>query len=371
MAERPRVVHLTTVHHPLDPRIFYKQVQSLRRAGFDVHLVAQHARSEVVDGVPITALSRTSGRYRRLLLLREAYHAARTLQADLYHIHDPELIPVAYALKRTTRGKIIYDMHEDYLGRGPVEGRLIRALERWCFTWADHVVLAEASYQPIAKRAGVPYTTVLNYFQPHATTHVRPKPPPRHGLDVLYAGVQAYTRGLGILLDVAVQARETKLPLRVHLVGVCYRRRDRVAAEKRIAAEQLQGVVHRAGWDRYLPWQAMEPYYLQADVGAALLAPLPNYTGSIPTKFYEYLHYGLPILCSDFPQWRAFVERHRCGAAVDPGRPGEVLRVLRQWYEEPARYAELSANAAQAAPQYHWAEMEARLVGLYRSLLTR
>ena len=71
MAERPRVVHLTTVHHPLDPRIFYKQVQSLRRAGFDVHLVAQHARSETVDGVPITALSRTSGRYRRLLRLRE------------------------------------------------------------------------------------------------------------------------------------------------------------------------------------------------------------------------------------------------------------------------------------------------------------
>ena len=258
-------------------------------------------------------------------------------------------------------------MHEDYRGHGPVEGRLIRAMEQWCFTWVDHVVLAEASYRPIAAR--VPHTVVLNYFRPHATKEPRPNEPPRQRLDVLYAGVQAYERGLGTLLDVAAQARGTDLPLRVHLVGACYLRKDRAAAERQIAAEQLQKVVHRVGWARYLPWQAMEPYYLQADVGAALLAPLPNYTGSIPTKFYEYLHYGLPILCSDLPKWRAFVERHGCGAAVDPRRPDEVLRVLRQWYEDPARYAELSANAAKAAPHYSWAEMEKRLVSLYQRLL--
>ena len=369
-SDKPRVAHVTTVHHPFDPRIFHKEVQSLRQAGFEVHLIAQHPRSEVVDGVPITALSQASGRSRRLLLLREAYQTARALHADLYHLHDPELIPIAFALKRATGARVVYDMHEDYGARGGAEGRLLRALERWCFTWADHVVLAEEGYRPIAERARVPHTAVLNYFRPYATVAARSKPPPQGSLDVLYAGVQAYARGLGTLLDVASQARRADLPLRLHLVGACYRRRDREAAEKRIAAEQLENIVHQAGWAHYLPWQAMEPYFLQADVGAALLSPLPNYTASIPTKFYEYLHYGLPILCSDFPAWRAFVERHGCGAAVDPGRPDEVLRVLRRWYEEPEQYAELSARAASAAPQYHWAQMETRLVGLYRRLLS-
>lgn len=374
--ERPRAVHVTTAHHRLDPRIFHKEVKSVRRAGFDVHLVAQHDRSDVrhgradvIEGVPVTALTPTRGRYRRLRLLREAYGAARALHADLYHIHDPELIPVAFALKQVTGAKVIYDMHEDYRGHGAVEGRLIRAVERWCFTWADHVVLAEARYRTIVEGARVPYTVVLNYFRPYATTVPRPRQPPAETLRVLYAGVQAYARGLGVLLDVAAHARAVGLPLQVHLVGACYRAGDRAAAEQRIAAEHLHDMVHRAGWASYLPWREMEQHYLAADVGAALLAPLPNYVQSIPTKFYEYLHFGLPILCSDFPLWRAFVERHRCGAAVDPGRPDEAMRVLRRWYREPEHYKELSANAVEAAPQYRWSKMEERLVKLYRQLL--
>ena len=366
MAPRPRVVHLTTVHHPLDPRIFYKQVQSLRRAGFDVHLVAQRDRSDVVDGVPVTALPPTSGRYRRLPLLREAYRAALALEADLYHLHDPELIPVGYALKRKTGAKVVYDMHEDYRWHGPVEGRLIRAMERWCFSWVDHVVVANASEMDVMR--GVPATEIANAFLPPPGSAPAPKPTPEGPMELLYAGVQGRARGLFNLLDVARQVQEAELPWRLSLVGACYVARDRAEAEAQIRERHLGGV-RRAGWDRYLPWPEMVPFFQAAHVGMALFTPHPNYVRKTLTKFYEYLHFGLPILCSDFPHWRTFIERHRCGAVVDPGRPVEALRVLREWYEKPDLYARLSANAAEAAPRYEWAKMEARLLDLYRRLL--
>lgn len=367
---RPRIVHLTTVHAPFDPRIFWKEAVSLRGAGYDVYLVAQHTHAETVEGVQIVPLRPIEGRYRRIVLQREAFSKARKLQAEVYHFHDPELIPVAYALKRTTGARIVYDVHEDYRGHGPVEGRLLSSLERWCFAWVDHVVLAEQSYEARVP-AGVPHTVVLNFFRPFRQQAPGKKRRDPSSYSLLNAGVLGRDRGLDTLLDVAAKAQAQSLPWRLTLAGICNLARDRQAIEQRIQREDLGQIVQRIGWDTYVPWHAMEPHYVASDVGLALFAARPNYVASVPTKFYEYLYYGLPILCSDFSLWRRFVERHGCGAVVSPGDAAQAYAVLKQWYEQPALYEKLSAAAAQAASRYLWKSMEGRLLGLYEELLNR
>ena len=366
----PRVVHLTTVHHLLDPRIFHKEVASLRDAGFDVRLVAQHNRSDVVEGIPVTALTPTRGRYRRLPLLREAYQAARRLGADLYHFHDPELIPVGYALKRATGARVVYDMHEDYRWHGPLEGRLLRGLERWCFTWVDHVVVARASLLRLTRRHGVPATLVANYFKPHPDAA---PPGAERDLDggavrLLYTGVIAEARGLHALLDLSAALAEEQAAWRLDLVGVCYTQKERERAERRIEQERLGGVLHREGWARYVPSARMTPYYAAAHAGLVLWYRHPNHVDP-PTKFYEYLHAGLPLLCSDLPEWRAFIERHGCGVVVDPHDTRAVVAALRRWRSDPALYRRHARAARAAAAQYQWSAMERRLVDLYRRLL--
>ena len=51
-----KVCILTSVHPPFDTRIFHKQAKSLVKSGYDVTLIVQHDRNEVVDGVKIAAL---------------------------------------------------------------------------------------------------------------------------------------------------------------------------------------------------------------------------------------------------------------------------------------------------------------------------
>jgi hypothetical protein len=46
-----KICILTSVHPPFDTRIYYKQAKSLAKAGYDVTLIAQHDRDEVVDGI--------------------------------------------------------------------------------------------------------------------------------------------------------------------------------------------------------------------------------------------------------------------------------------------------------------------------------
>ena len=365
-----RIVHVTTVHHPFDPRIFYKQLASLRDAGFDAHLIAPYEHDEQVQGISIHALPRPETRWHRLALQPQVFKRALALDAALYQIHDPELLPLAFLLKRTIGARVVYDMHENYRSKGALLGRGLRALERWAFRWVDHVLLAEESYRSIVEDHAVPHTYIANYFRPIGdedpvdTVEISETP-----TRLLYTGTLSDSRGLRTMVELAAEIQRTGRLETVGLVGVCHRDHQRTRVEERIRSEGLGAVLERTGWDTYVRPSAMPPHYRWADVGLALCEPHPNHMGSLLTKFYEYLHYGLPIICSDFPRWRRFVEQHACGAVVPPGEPGAVLDVLDAWQAHPERYRECAENARAAAPQYRWETMGERLVNLYRRLL--
>lgn len=363
-------MHVTTVHHPFDPRIFYKQLASLRDAGFDVHLIAPHDCAEQVDGISVHPIPRRRNRWRRLALQPRVFGSARALDADLYQIHDPELLPLAGLLKRTTGAWVVYDVHENYRSKGPLLGRALRALERAGFRWVDHVLLAEESYRSIVENEAVTHTHIANYFVPIGEAadadEVRISSEPTR---LLYTGTLSDSRGLRTMVELATRIRRAGRSETVEMVGICHHAVQRAWADERIQVEGLEDLIERVGWDTYVHPSVMPPHYRRADVGLALCEPHPNHKESLLTKFYEYLHYGLPLVCSDFPRWRRFVERHDCGAVVPPGDPDAVLDVLDKWQARPGRYRQCARNARAAASEYRWGPMGERLVGVYQDLL--
>ncbi|MFP3338875.1 glycosyltransferase, partial [Micrococcus sp. SIMBA_131] len=106
--------HLTSVHSPHDIRIFIKECKSLYKEGYDVTYIVPNATSEIKDGVNIIGVpsDASNERNRMIKTTKAVYEAALKVDADIYHFHDPELIPTGLKLKRKGK-KVIHDIHED------------------------------------------------------------------------------------------------------------------------------------------------------------------------------------------------------------------------------------------------------------------
>ena len=86
------VCHFTSAHPPYDGRIFYKECVSLAKAGYEVYLVIPNAKDEIIEGVHIVGVQVNNGnRFCRILLTANAIcKKALSLNADIYHFHDPD-----------------------------------------------------------------------------------------------------------------------------------------------------------------------------------------------------------------------------------------------------------------------------------------
>ena len=76
-------------------------------------VVADGLGDESVDGVRIVDVGRPAGRVERMLkTTRRVLRTALRLDADVYQLHDPELLPAGLRLKRNGK-RVVFDSHED------------------------------------------------------------------------------------------------------------------------------------------------------------------------------------------------------------------------------------------------------------------
>ena len=110
-----KVCHMTSAHKPTDVRIFEKECVSLaKKEEYEVYLVAK-GKSYDSKNVHIVGIGTNNrGRISRMLFTaKDIYKKALEINADIYHFHDPELLP--YGLKLKKKGKkVIFDSHENY-----------------------------------------------------------------------------------------------------------------------------------------------------------------------------------------------------------------------------------------------------------------
>ena len=100
---KTKITHLTSAHTRYDTRIFIKMCSSLAKLeNYDVSLVvADGLGNEKNNNVNIFDIGvKSGGRLSRMTsTVKKVFEKAKKLNSDIYHLHDPELIPIGLKLK--------------------------------------------------------------------------------------------------------------------------------------------------------------------------------------------------------------------------------------------------------------------------------
>jgi len=364
-----RVAHLTSVHRPFDTRIFHKECKSLAMAGYDVTLIAPHAGGDLVrDGIKLVAVAPPRTRRERITsTIGEVYRAAVREDADIYHFHDPELMPVGGLLK--LRGKrVLYDVHEDYAGTMRGKMWMPSAFQGAA---ALAVSVGEAGFSRTYDAVIAATPTIAAKFRPRKTQLVQnfpwknelrwPDALPYEAREsiAVYVGALADLRGLREMKK-AINLAALETPVRLVTAGTVFRG---AAAE---VDEGNGGLVEHLG---LLDRRQVAQLLARAKVGMVLLHPTANYFNAQPVKLFEYMSAGLPIIASDFPLWRTIVGSAGCGLLVDPLDPAAIAQALVWLLRHPAEAAEMGRNGERAvAEEYNWEGEAQRLITAYAQL---
>ncbi len=368
-----RVVHLTSVHHVFDTRVFHKECKTLAMAGYDVTLIAPHAEGDLMqDGVKVRAVAPPRNRRERMTrTIHQVYRAAVQENAEIYHFHDPELMPVGALLK--LRGKkVIYDVHEDYTGtmngkqwlprglHGPASVA-VRACETTLSAAYDRIIAATPT---IAQKFRPRKTRLVQNFPwSHELRCPNDLPYEKREAIAAYVGVLSDLRGLREMTQ-AVHLAAKEIPVKLVTAGKVI-----PGAKAELDDGCGNGLVEHMG---LLNRPQVAGLLARAKIGLVVLHPLWNFVNAQPVKLFEYMSAGVPVIASDFPLWRRIVKSAACGILVNPLDPGAIAEAMVWLLRNPSEAAEMGVNGQRAvAENYNWEREAESLIATYAELQDR
>ena len=356
-----KICHFTSVHSNSDIRIFVKECSTLAQAGYEVYLVAQ-GESRIENGVHVIGLGEMpQGRKQRMTNFAKAiYEKAKSLDCDIYHFHDPELLPYGIKLKRKGK-KVIFDSHEDVPAQildkewityplRKIVSVIYKTYETYACGKFDAVVAATSHIGETFKERAQRVVVVNNYpklndIQFHDTPFTE-----RERI-VCYAGGIDELRGEKIMVEAMKGVEGTLMIAGDH--------------KKETIDQSPGGKIEYIG---YRNRKEIDKLYGQSICGLCVLQPASNYINSQPIKMYEYMAAGLPYICSDFPAWRELTESIGAGIVINPESSEELIMAVNYLFNHLKKAEEMGKAGHEAIiHKYNWNFEKKKLLDLYAS----
>ncbi|MFT5428175.1 MAG: glycosyltransferase involved in cell wall biosynthesis, partial [Psychrobacter glaciei] len=327
--------------------------------------------NEIIKGVSILDAGKFSGRLNRMINAPNAvYRLAKSLDADLYHLHDPELIPIGLKLKKLGK-KVVFDAHEDLPNQVkskhyiPKPFRIflpivVNAFERYTCSKFDGVIVAA---EPVIKDKFLkinPRTIVVNNY-PLLEELVSLSNNNKIPNQICYIGGLAETRGIVELVE-SIKLSENNVKLVVAGNFPTKELEDKVRKIKGWNQVDFQGYVDR---------QSISNILENSYVGMVTLHPTPSYLNSMPVKMFEYMCAGLPVVASNFPLWEDIIDSFHCGLCVDPLNPNDIAEAVDYLLDNPEIAYEMGKNGRRVVlEKYNWTNEKNNLLNFYSEILS-
>lgn len=359
------IIHMTSAHPRHDTRIFHKECVSLAREGHQVHLIVADGHGDGHDkGVSIVDVGKRKSRFDRMTRIGKAvYQKALTLNGDVYHFHDPELLPYGWLLKRKGK-KVIYDIHEDVPRQilsktwipkwlRPLVSQMTECLENRLAKSLDGLVCVTPQIADRFREHGGKVAVVANYPLLEELHDVSGDWGQKERA-VCYVGGLSRIRGLREMVAAAE-----------FIDGLLY------LAGPFESQEERAYVSSQPGWNnvRYLgvlDRKGVRDLLGKTMAGLVLFHPEPNHLNASPNKMFEYMAASIPVISSDFRAWKRIIEGESCGVCVSPFDIQSIARAINDRINSPASSQEMGLRGRLAVEEkYSWEREKKALTGIY------
>ena len=334
---RSITILLASVLKPLDDtRMLGKFARTLaQRPNTEVHVAGRLAPAPadlpgnlyvhaLLDGTRLS-WARLQAQWRYWKLLQE-------VQPTVVFVHAPELLPLTALWQALGQGRrFVYDVRENYAlniqtqqvypawARGLLAG-LVRWLEALAARRATAVLLAERSYAEELPFLQPERTLVIeNKYQPYST-EAQPAalghlPAPTEPLRLLYSGTISELNGVFEAITFWRQLREAWPLAHLTIIGFC--QQPAQLERLRAAVAEVGTGVTLIGGGTLVPHAQIVAEIGRSHLGLLPYRPHPSTARCIPTKLFEYLAHGLPVVIPPNPLWRGIVEPYQAGVCID------------------------------------------------------
>ena len=365
----------------------FNQARALVGAGHDVTVFAwdreaRYEKEEVRDGIRIVryhlAAADFQGPKNGFKVLCYNWAALRYLmraEVDIITCYSLDAIIVALAAARLRRKKAVLDVCEpDYYAfwskRHAWLLNVIRWLEKTLARRYDHVFVHNLYQVRKFEAAGVRRVTQAGSYPNRSMMPLSPRVRDsgaivigRFGTIYENNGIEEFMVAFRKLLDRSKgdpNAPEYKFLLAGRVLDA-YR-------------PVLEALIQPFG-DRVILSGPFEPpdlpgLYEQIDISSILYRRQADWFRHItPTKLFESLACGVPVLASDMGEVRQIVEEGPCGVVVDEEDPESICAGIEKLASDPAMRRQMSENALRIAREkYTWEVYEPVLLETYRAL---
>jgi len=379
-----KVAHIVLNPFVQDSRVI-RECKSLAENGYDVTVIAYWMsglkEEEFQYGYTINRLRLRSKTwtnnsivqiFKYLEFLFKALLAIKRIKPQICHGHDPNGLLVAYLAKEFWGCKLIYDSHELWSdsihskGKKKLLYKIGRKFERLCIKKSNSIITVNKSIADIMMEENkIPSINILRNMPYKSINHAILRKDelgfPNCKFNLIYTGNVEKGRGVAVVIDAL------KL---VHLdVGIIIIGRDSAYRNKMIEKVNTLNLSHRIKFVNAVPSHEVVNICRFADVG---IAPIKNicksYYLSLPNKIFEYIHAGIPVLSSDFPEMKSIINEYNIGLTFDVEDAIKISKVIDTLFNNNELYNIFCDNSKIAAEILNWDVEQIKLIELYQNL---
>ena len=369
MKTKPSICHITSAHPEGDIRVFHKMCVSMADE-FNITLIIPNAKNRNEGNVKIIGFdSNFKSRFDRINNApKQIMKLALSVSADIYQLHDPELLRIAPLLKQKSGAKVIFDSHEDVPKQisnkswipslfRPLVSRLYSIYEKKACKKIDGVISVTPIICNRFRKINPNTEMIANY--PNITQFQKATEIHKIENAICYIGGLSQNRGILELVE-ALEYCDAEL----HLAG----KFETKALE--LKTKKLNGwkKVHYYG---QVSRNKISEIMALSHIGMVTLHPTPSYVEAYPIKLFEYMSAEIAVIASDFPLYRNLIEKYDCGCFVDPLNPKETANTIQKMLNNPEQTKLQGINGYQAVlKEYNWDNERKKLISFYTKTLS-